>query len=135
MTAHTPTIGFVSLGCPKATVDSERILTQLRAEGYGLAPSYNGADLVVRAFFKPISTLRRGLASVDLATGESRTTTWERSDVTAIAATPVILESVVALVLADALLEKLGGDAMSDLDRSWGTYLERLRPWWTPPGA
>jgi len=44
---YTPTIGFVSLGCPKATVDSERILTQLRAEGYELAPTYDGADLVV----------------------------------------------------------------------------------------
>jgi len=42
-----PRIGFVSLGCPKATVDSERILTQLRAEGYGIAPDYAGADLVV----------------------------------------------------------------------------------------
>ena len=42
-----PTIGFVSLGCPKNLVDSERILTQLRAEGYGLSPSYQGADLVV----------------------------------------------------------------------------------------
>ncbi|WP_058555861.1 30S ribosomal protein S12 methylthiotransferase RimO [Thiohalocapsa sp. ML1] len=42
-----PQVGFVSLGCPKATVDSERILTQLRAEGYGIAPSYDGADLVV----------------------------------------------------------------------------------------
>ena len=47
MTARTPTIGFVSLGCPKATVDSERILTRLRAEGYGLSPTYDGADLVV----------------------------------------------------------------------------------------
>ena len=45
--ANTPTIGFVSLGCPKNLVDSERILTQLRAEGYGLSPSYQGADLVV----------------------------------------------------------------------------------------
>ena len=43
----TPTVGFVSLGCPKATVDSERILTQLRAEGYGVAPTYAGADLVI----------------------------------------------------------------------------------------
>jgi ribosomal protein S12 methylthiotransferase len=43
----TPRIGFVSLGCPKALVDSERILTQLRAEGYAVAPSYEGADLVV----------------------------------------------------------------------------------------
>jgi ribosomal protein S12 methylthiotransferase len=42
-----PKIGFVSLGCPKATVDSERILTQLRAEGYGVAPTYDGADLVI----------------------------------------------------------------------------------------
>jgi len=93
----------------------------------------NGVDLIVRAFFKPISTLRRGLASVDLASGEARTTTWERSDVTAIGATPVIVEAVVALVLADALLEKLGGDAVSDLDRSWEAYIGRLQPWWTPP--
>ena len=42
-----PRVGFVSLGCPKALVDSERILTQLRAEGYEIAPSYDGADLVV----------------------------------------------------------------------------------------
>ncbi|MGB5453431.1 MAG: 30S ribosomal protein S12 methylthiotransferase RimO [Sedimenticolaceae bacterium] len=47
MDATEPTIGFVSLGCPKNLVDSERILTQLRAEGYGLSPSYEGADLVV----------------------------------------------------------------------------------------
>jgi ribosomal protein S12 methylthiotransferase len=45
--AVPPTVGFVSLGCPKALVDSEQILTQLRAEGYGIAPSYEGADLVV----------------------------------------------------------------------------------------
>ncbi|HSC29692.1 MAG TPA: radical SAM protein, partial [Vicinamibacterales bacterium] len=42
-----PRVGFVSLGCPKALVDSERILTQLRAEGYGISPDYPGADLVV----------------------------------------------------------------------------------------
>ena len=45
--ARVPTVGFVSLGCPKALVDSERILTQLRAEGYGIAPRYAGADLVI----------------------------------------------------------------------------------------
>jgi len=44
---HTPQVGFVSLGCPKALVDSERILTRLRAEGYAISPSYEGADLVV----------------------------------------------------------------------------------------
>ncbi|MFP5348473.1 MAG: radical SAM protein, partial [Gammaproteobacteria bacterium] len=45
--ARAPRVGMVSLGCPKALVDSERILTQLRAEGYEIAPSYDGADLVV----------------------------------------------------------------------------------------
>jgi len=44
---HAPRVGFVSLGCPKALVDSERILTQLRAEGYAISPSYDDADLVV----------------------------------------------------------------------------------------
>ena len=42
-----PTIGMVSLGCPKALVDSERILTRLRAEGYGISPDYSGADAVI----------------------------------------------------------------------------------------
>jgi ribosomal protein S12 methylthiotransferase len=47
MNASIPRVGFVSLGCPKALVDSERILTELRAEGYAIAPSYDGADLVI----------------------------------------------------------------------------------------
>ncbi|MGI9383974.1 MAG: 30S ribosomal protein S12 methylthiotransferase RimO, partial [Methyloligellaceae bacterium] len=47
MNRPVPKIGFVSLGCPKALVDSERILTRLRAEGYATAPSYDGADVVV----------------------------------------------------------------------------------------
>src|SRR5687768_15118676 len=45
--SNVPKVGFVSLGCPKALVDSERILTELRAEGYAISPSYDGADLVV----------------------------------------------------------------------------------------
>ena len=47
MSQRAPKVGFVSLGCPKALVDSERILTQLRAEGYEVAPSYDSADVVV----------------------------------------------------------------------------------------
>ena len=92
----------------------------------------NGADLVVRAFFKPISTLRRGLPSIDLATGESGATAWERSDVTAIGAAPVIVEAMLALVLGDALLEKLGGDAIVDTDAAWQALCSRLAPWWKP---
>lgn len=93
----------------------------------------NGADLVVRAFFKPISTLRQGLPSVDLTSGEAGTTVWERSDVTAIGAAPVIVEAMLALVLADALLEKLSGDAIADLDAAWAAYTGRLAPIWRPP--
>lgn len=93
----------------------------------------NGSDLVVRAYFKPISTLRRGLPSVDCATGEAGATAWERSDVTAIGAAPVIVEAMLALVLADALLEKLGGDAIADVDASWAAYCSRISRWWKSP--
>jgi len=92
----------------------------------------NGSDLVVRAYFKPISTLRQGLPSVDLGTGEPGATAWERSDVTAIGAAPVIVEAMLALVLADVLLEKLGGDAITDVDSAWHSYCARLEPWWYP---
>jgi chorismate synthase len=92
----------------------------------------NGEDLVARAYFKPISTLRKGLPSVDLQTGEAGATAWERSDVTAIAAAPVIVEAMLALVLADELLVKLGGDAVVDTDAAWGALCERLAPWWRP---
>jgi chorismate synthase len=92
----------------------------------------NGEDLVARAYFKPISTLRMGLPSVDLATGEPGATAWERSDVTAIGAAPVIVEAMLALVLADELLVKLGGDAIADTDASWTALCARLEPWWRP---
>jgi chorismate synthase len=75
----------------------------------------NGEDVVVTAFKKPISTLRRGLPSVDLDTLEATTSQYERSDVTALPAAGVIAEAMVALILADALLEKLGGDSMAEL--------------------
>ncbi len=92
----------------------------------------NGADLVVRAWLKPISTLRRGLPTVDLTSGEATAAAWERSDVTAIAAAPVIVEAMLALVLADALLDKLGGDSAADLDAAWSALCTRLAPWWYP---
>jgi chorismate synthase len=95
----------------------------------------NGADLVVRAFLKPISTLRQGLPSVDLGSGEATATAWERSDVTAVPAATVIVEAVLALVLADALLDKLGGDAIADVDASWKAYVARLEPWWSAASA
>jgi chorismate synthase len=52
--------------------------------------------------------------------------------VTAIGAAPVIVEAMLALVLGDALLEKLGGDGIADVDNAWKTLVARLAPWWCP---
>ena len=116
---------------PYQKVDGRLQRTSNRAGGLEGGVT-NGADLVVRGFFKPISTLRRGLPSVDLSTGEAGATAWERSDVTAIGAAPVIVEAMLALVLGDALLEKLGGDAIADTDAAWQALSSRLAPWWQP---
>jgi len=79
----------------------------------------NGEDVVVTAYKKPISTLRKGMPSVNLDTLEAQTSQYERSDVTALPAAGVIAEAMVALVLADALLEKIGGDSMTELRAHW----------------
>jgi chorismate synthase len=75
----------------------------------------NGEDLVVTIYKKPISTLRDGLPSVDLDTLEPHAAQYERSDVTALPAAGVIAEAMLALVLADACLEKYGGDSLAEL--------------------
>ncbi len=94
----------------------------------------NGADVVVTAYKKPIATLRKGLPSVDLDTLEPHASTYERSDVTALPAAGVIAEAMVALVLADALLEKLGGDSMPELLAHWQeTKSQQLD--WPPQGG
>lgn len=89
----------------------------------------NGADVVVTAYKKPISTLRRGLPSVDLDTLEPGTSQYERSDVTALPAAGVIAEAMVALVLADALLEKVGGDSMREVTAHFEATLAQQRDW------
>ena len=89
----------------------------------------NGADIVLTAFKKPISTLRKGLPSVDLDTLEKATSQYERSDVTALPAAGVIAEAMVALVLADALLSKLGGDSMQEVLAHWEASDRLQRNW------
>jgi len=89
----------------------------------------NGADVVITAYKKPISTLRKGLPSVDLDSLESRTSQYERSDVTALPAAGIIAEAMVALVLADALLTKLGGDSMQEIKAHWQTTRELQSKW------
>ncbi|MDU0347270.1 chorismate synthase, partial [Actinomyces sp. MRS3W] len=86
----------------------------------------NGADLRVRAAYKPISTVPRALRTVDMATGEAATGLHQRSDTTAVVPGAVIAEAMVALVLADALLEKTGGDSVGEARRNLEGYLARI---------
>jgi len=86
-----------------------------------------GEALVLRAAMKPISTLMSPLKTVDLATGAAAQAQSERSDVTAVPALGVIAEAMVALVLAQAMVEKFGGDALSEMKRNVEGYLAQVR--------
>jgi len=86
----------------------------------------NGEDVVVRGFLKPISTLRRPLESVDLTTREPALAAYERSDVAVVPAAGVIGEAMVALVLAQAMMEKFGGDSLPETKRNFGAYMEQV---------
>jgi len=87
----------------------------------------HGAPVVVRAVMKPISTLSRPLASVDVATKEPRKAFKERSDICAVPAAAVVGEAALAFVLAQALLDKFGGDSVGELDASVERYLQTVR--------
>lgn len=89
----------------------------------------NGADVVVTAFMKPISTLAKGLPSVDLDSLEPHRSQYERSDVTALPAAGVIAEAMIALELADALLEKCGGDSMAEVRAHLEATRELVSRW------
>jgi chorismate synthase len=86
-----------------------------------------GQPLVVRAAMKPISTLMSPLATVDLRTGAAAEAVRERSDVCAVPAAGVVAEAMVAIVLADAVLEKFGGDSLAETRRNLDGYLEAIR--------
>jgi len=87
----------------------------------------NGEDVLVRGLLKPISTLRRPLESVDLATREPALAAYERSDVAVVPAAGVIGEAMVALVLASAALEKFGGDSLPETKRNYEGYLNQVK--------
>jgi len=85
-----------------------------------------GDVLRVRAAMKPISTVPRALATVDLATGQAATAIHQRSDVCAVPAAGVVAEAMVALVLAQACLEKFGGDSVAETSRNHRGYLDAI---------
>jgi len=90
-----------------------------------------GEPLVLRVAMKPISTLMSPLPTVDLATGRPANAQSERSDVTAVPAMGVIAEAVTAIVLADAMLEKFGGDSLGEMRRNFDGYVASLGARWS----
>jgi chorismate synthase len=86
----------------------------------------NGEVLRVRAAMKPISTVPRALATIDTATLEPAVAINQRSDACAVPRGSVVMEAMVALVLADAVLEKFGGDSVTETRRNAQAYLDAL---------
>ena len=87
----------------------------------------NGEDLIVRGYLKPISTLRRPLASVSFETRETTKASYERSDVCVVPAAGVAGEAMVALTVARCVIEKFGGDSLRELERNYKSYCEQIR--------
>ncbi|BBY88573.1 chorismate synthase [Mycolicibacterium tokaiense] len=86
----------------------------------------NGQPLRVRAAMKPISTVPRALATVDMATGDEAVAIHQRSDVCAVPAAGVVVETMVALVVARAVLDKFGGDSLAETRRNIESYLDAI---------
>jgi len=86
----------------------------------------NGEDVVLRAYLKPISTLRRALKTADMVTKEPVQAAYERSDWCVVPAAGVAGEAMVALVLADAFLQKFGGDSLAEMRRNFDNYAEQI---------
>src|ERR1700740_32567 len=86
----------------------------------------NGEDVVVRGYLKPISTLRRALGTADMVTKEPVQAAYERSDWCVVPAAGVAGEAMVALVLADAFLQKFGGDSLAEMRRNFDTYARQI---------
>lgn len=87
----------------------------------------NGMPIILRAAMKPIPTLKKPLSSVDIITKEPFEAAYERSDVCAVPAASVVGEAMAALTIADAFLEKFGGDSMEDVMSNYKSYIQRVR--------
>ena len=86
----------------------------------------NGEPIDLRVAIKPISTMKKPMQSIDLKTKEKTEAHYERSDVCVVPAAGVIGEAVVALTLAEAFMEKFGGDSMTELERNYRSYMESI---------
>jgi chorismate synthase len=116
--------------------DSQGVIRRRTGRAGGTEGGMSTGDpLRVRAAMKPISTVPRALGTVDVATGESAVAINQRSDVCAVPAAGVVAEAMVALVLADGVLEKFGGDSVPETARNLAGYLAALPELLKPAGA
>jgi chorismate synthase len=104
--------------------DNDRLRHETNRAGGLTGGVSNGEPLVVHGYMKPISTLLKPLATVDLKTKEPARAHYERSDICVVPAAGVVGEAMVALVLAGVLLEKFGSDSMGELHRNVASYLQ-----------
>jgi chorismate synthase len=86
----------------------------------------NGEDVVVRGYLKPISTLKKPLGTADMVTKQSIQAAYERSDWCVVPAAGVAAEAMLALVLADAFLQKFGGDSLTEMRRNFDNYAQQI---------
>ena len=130
-------LGFEAAGRGGSNVHDPIVRDEAKPRSGGIGRSSNraggleggvttGEPLVVRGAMKPISTLRRRLPSVDLRDGSAGDAAVERSDVCAVPAAGVVAEAMVALVLADAFLDKFGGDSIGEIRRNLDGYIRHL---------
>jgi chorismate synthase len=125
-------IGFGAAALPGSKVHDEIIVEQGKISrsannsGGIEGGMSNGENIVLRAAMKPIATLGKPLRSVNMKTGEEEKAHYERSDIAAVAACGVIAESVCALTLMEAMLEKFGGDHMKEISAAYERYTEEI---------
>src|SRR6202171_2497347 len=106
--------------------DAKRFLRSSNRAGGVEGGITNGQDVVVRGYLKPISTLRRALGTADMVTKEPVQAAYERSDWCVVPAAGVAGEAMVALVLADAFLQKFGGDSLAEMRRNFDNYARQI---------
>jgi chorismate synthase len=107
--------------------DADGIVRRLSGRAGGVEGGMSNGDVLrVRAAMKPISTIPKALATVDVATGEAAKAHHQRSDVCAVPAAGVVAEAMVALVIANSVLEKFGGDSVAETKRNLLGYLENI---------
>jgi len=107
--------------------DADGVVRRLSGRAGGVEGGMSNGDVLrVRAAMKPISTIPKALATVDVATGEAAKAHHQRSDVCAVPAAGVVAEAMVALVIANSVLEKFGGDSVAETKRNLKSYLESI---------